>query len=57
MKCRGKNTRFLGDIRGKNEGGVTQFLGIKYASLKNRFADAEMIEERKGGILDASTDG
>lgn len=50
-------TRFLGDIRGKNEGGVTQFLGIKYASLKNRFADAEMIEERKGGILDASTDG
>ncbi|KAJ6133836.1 hypothetical protein N7523_000158 [Penicillium sp. IBT 18751x] len=50
-------TRSLGDIRGKCEGGVTQFLGIKYANLKDRFADAELIEERKGDILDALTDG
>ncbi|KAJ5674410.1 alpha/beta-hydrolase [Penicillium maclennaniae] len=39
-------TRSLGDIR-----------GIKYANLKDRFADAELIEERKGDILDALTDG
>lgn len=50
-------TRSLGDIRGKSEGGVTQFLGIKYANLKNRYADAELIEERKGDLLDAMTDG
>ena len=50
-------TRSFGDIRGKSEGGVTQFLGIKYANLKNRFADAELIEERHGDVLDAMTDG
>ncbi|KAJ5194583.1 uncharacterized protein N7498_008021 [Penicillium cinerascens] len=50
-------TRCLGDIRGKTGEGVTQFLGVKYANLKNRFADAELVEERKGDILDATADG
>ncbi|KAJ5313307.1 uncharacterized protein N7443_000191 [Penicillium atrosanguineum] len=50
-------TRSLGDIRGISAGGVTQFLGIKYAHLKNRFAGAELIEERTGNVLDAMTNG
>lgn len=50
-------TRCLGDIRGKTGEGVTQFLGVKYANLKNRFADAELVEERKGDVLDATADG
>jgi hypothetical protein len=50
-------TRSFGDIRGKTGEGVTQFLGIKYANLNNRLADAELIEERKGDVIDATTDG
>lgn len=50
-------TASLGDIRGKTGEGVTQFLGIKYANLKDRFADAELVEQRTGGVLDATTDG
>ena len=47
----------LGRIRGKTSDGVTQYLGIKYANLKNRFADAELIESRMGDVLDATIDG
>ncbi|GIC87941.1 putative carboxylesterase [Aspergillus udagawae] len=50
-------TRFLGEVRGKSHDGVSQFLGIQYATLKDRFADAELIEQREGSILDASKDG
>lgn len=50
-------TRFLGDIRGKTHDGVSQFLGIQYATLKDRFADAKLVEQRDGSILDASKDG
>lgn len=50
-------TTSLGDIRGSTADGVTQFLGIKYANLKDRFADAELVEQRTGGVLDATTDG
>lgn len=50
-------TKTLGDIRGKTADGVTQFLGLKYANLKNRFADAELVEQRTGGVLDATADG
>ncbi|GKZ32646.1 hypothetical protein AbraIFM66950_002171 [Aspergillus brasiliensis] len=50
-------TTHLGEIRGKTTNGVTQFLGIKYATLKNRLADAELVERRDGGILDATEDG
>lgn len=51
------STSKLGQIRGKSENGVTQYLGIKYATLENRFADAQLIEERQGDVLDATTDG
>ncbi|KAJ5982992.1 hypothetical protein N7481_005091 [Penicillium waksmanii] len=50
-------TEALGDIRGKSDGIVSQFLGIQYATLKNRLADAELIEQRHGDILDATRDG
>lgn len=50
-------TSKLGQIRGKSGDGVTQYLGIKYATLKDRFADAQLIEERHGDMLDATTDG
>jgi hypothetical protein len=50
-------TEALGDIRGKSDGIVSQFLGIQYATLKNRLADAELIEQRHGEILDATRDG
>jgi hypothetical protein len=36
---------------------VSQFLGIQYATLKNRLADAELVERRHGDILDATKDG
>ncbi|KAK8236101.1 Alpha/Beta hydrolase protein [Phyllosticta capitalensis] len=40
----------LGQVRGKarDDTGVVQFLGIKYANLKDRFAPAELIEEAHG---------
>lgn len=50
-------SRLLGEIRGKAHDGVSQFLGIQYATLKDRLADAELIEQREGNILDASKDG
>ncbi|KAJ5371402.1 uncharacterized protein N7496_007494 [Penicillium cataractarum] len=51
------STSKLGQIRGKSGDGVTQYLGIKYATLENRFADAQLIEERQGDVLDATVDG
>lgn len=52
-----QTTTHLGEIRGKTTNGVSQFLGIKYATLKNRLADAELVERRAGGVLDATKDG
>ncbi|KAJ5611260.1 hypothetical protein N7510_007979 [Penicillium lagena] len=51
------NTTALGRIQGTTEDGVTQYLGIKYATLKDRLADAELIAERDGNVLDATKDG
>jgi carboxylesterase type B len=39
----------LGDLKGNSVDGAVQFLGLKYASLKNRFAPAELIESYGGG--------
>lgn len=46
----------LGEIRGRDDNGVIQYSGIKYATLKNRLADAELAESN-GGVLDATKDG
>lgn len=51
------NTTALGKVQGTTKDGVTQYLGIKYATLKNRLADAELIAERDGDVLDATKDG
>jgi carboxylesterase type B len=50
-------TQQLGVIQGKNCDGVTQYLGIKYATLKNRLADAVLYERNSDGVLDATNDG
>ena len=50
-------TSSLGEIRGRTTDGVTKYLGIQYATLKNRFADAELVESRSGDVLDATNDG
>lgn len=50
-------TTSLGEIRGKDDNGVAKYLGIKYANLKNKLADAELVESREGDVLDATIDG
>jgi carboxylesterase type B len=50
-------TQQLGAIQGKSSDGVTQYLGIKYATLKNRLADAVLYERNSDGVLDATNDG
>ena len=49
----------IGGIRGlKRSKQVTQYLGVQYATLKDRFARAELVETyRQGGVLDATTFG
>ena len=50
-------TSSFGVVQGVKANGVTAFLGIKYATLKNRFAEPEIIERRIEGVLDATQDG
>ena len=50
-------TPLLGEIHGTHHDSVVQYLGVKYATLKNRLADAELVETREGGVLNATKDG
>jgi hypothetical protein len=43
-------------FRGKTSDGVTQYLGIKYASLGDRVADAEIIDPLLGTATVGATD-
>ncbi|PYH96620.1 carboxylesterase [Aspergillus ellipticus CBS 707.79] len=52
-----QSTRFLGEVRGRANNGVAQFLGIKYATLKDRFADAELVQRHGEDVLDGTKDG
>ncbi|KAL5317254.1 hypothetical protein ACEPPN_014349 [Leptodophora sp. 'Broadleaf-Isolate-01'] len=47
----------LGLIRGKVTEDVVQFLGIKYASIKDRFAASEVFDHRGGNAIDATKPG
>lgn len=46
----------IGDVAGVHHDGVTQFRGVKYATLKDRFASAELIQYDGTG-LDATKYG
>jgi hypothetical protein len=47
----------LGQIKGNTVDGAVQFLGIKYASLKDRLATAELISHYDHGPIDATKYG
>ncbi len=48
----------LGQIQGKQGDGVIQFLGIKYATVKDRFAGSELVEYGNGeSVIDATNLG
>ncbi|KAF1842781.1 alpha/beta-hydrolase [Cucurbitaria berberidis CBS 394.84] len=47
----------LGELKGNVGDGTVQFLGLKYANLKNRLAAAELVEGYGSGAIDASKYG
>ena len=48
----------LGQIRGKLQDNVIQFLGVKYATLTDRFAEPELAKGHgQGGVQDAIKHG
>ena len=47
----------LGAVKGNTKDGVTEFLGIKYASLENRFAPPSLVTSYGAGPLDATKFG
>lgn len=44
----------LGEIKGNFTNGTAQFLGLKYASLVDRLATADLINSYDSGITDAT---
>lgn len=47
----------LGELHGNSVDGAVQFLGLKYATLKNRLANAELLESYRSGVTDATKFG
>ena len=49
----------LGKIRGKLKDNVIQFLGVKYATLKDRFAEPQLArgKDNKEDVLDSTEYG
>lgn len=47
----------LGEVRGDNHDGVVHFLGVKYASLENRFAAPSLVTDYSSGKIDATKYG
>ena len=47
----------IGKIQGKSGNGVTQYLGLKYATLKDRFAEAELIKYSANETINATKFG
>ncbi|KAL5447662.1 hypothetical protein PMIN05_001957 [Paraphaeosphaeria minitans] len=47
----------LGEIQGNSNNGVVQFLGLKYASLENRFAAPSLVTDYSSGLIDATKFG
>jgi len=47
----------LGELKGKVVDSAVQFLGLKYASLRDRFAIAELLDSYGPGSTDATKFG
>ncbi|KAH4057476.1 hypothetical protein HBI24_137270 [Parastagonospora nodorum] len=47
----------LGELKGNIKDGVAEFLGLKYATLKDRFASAELLDRYGPGPTDATKYG
>jgi hypothetical protein len=47
----------LGQLNGKVIEGTAQFLGLEYATLKNRLATAELLNKYEQGPIDATKYG
>ncbi|EFQ87185.1 hypothetical protein CFE70_001165 [Pyrenophora teres f. teres 0-1] len=47
----------LGELKGKAVDSAVQFLGLKYASLRDRFAPAELVDSYGSGSTDATKFG
>jgi hypothetical protein len=47
----------LGELKGNSVDGAVQFLGLKYATLKNRLATAELVDSYDSGTTDATRYG
>jgi hypothetical protein len=47
----------LGEIKGKVVDGTVQFLGLKYASLRDRLAPPQLVTSYGAGTIDASKYG
>jgi carboxylesterase type B len=47
----------FGEFRGKKKHGCTQYLGIKYASLKDQLAIPEMVKKYGSEVIDATEFG
>jgi hypothetical protein len=51
------STQYLGQVQGESDGIVAQYLGIQYATVLNRFAEATLVESRDGDVLNATKSG
>lgn len=47
----------IGTVVGKAEDGTVQFLGVKYASLNDRFAEPQLLSHYHGDKVDATKIG
>jgi hypothetical protein len=47
----------LGELKGKSVDGAVQFLGLKYASIKDRLAAPELVDSYGSGTTDATQFG
>jgi hypothetical protein len=47
----------LGELKGNSVEGAVQFLGLKYAALKNRLAAAELVDSYGSRSTDATRYG
>ncbi|KAF9890585.1 hypothetical protein FE257_005716 [Aspergillus nanangensis] len=50
-------TRCLGEIEGRSDGHVDEYLGIPYATLANAWAEAVPVSSLNGTVLDATKEG